>query len=340
MATRKNAAAKRRATAKQRRVNARLARQGGYTDRNRDGVADADRLSKAELAKEYQNAIGIIYSVPEIRPLFEKAIAGEWDVPKFVSAVQNSSWFRNNNEYARRAWAQENIGGPQAADWKARQEDARNAVRMAAAQMGSDLTEQELAALTRRYLYEGWDDSTRAPLMMQALSEQISYVPDQRGGVTMRGQAGSFADQLRSLARANGMTYSDSWYLSAAKSVSAGLSTEDDWNRDIREQAASRYPVFADKIRSGMSVYDLASPYIQTMAQEFEINPEQISLSDTYIMQAMTALDDKGTPVPLGLWDFQKKLRNDPRWMNTAKAQNEITSVTGRVMQMFGLMAG
>lgn len=340
MAPRKNAPAKRKAAARQRKVNARLARQGGYRDVNRDGVPDQDTLDKEVLAKEYQNAIGIIYSVPEIKPIFEQAVAEGWDVGKFTSAVQNSNWFKNNNEYARKAWAQENIGGPEAADWKARQENASTAIRMAAAQMGADLTEQELAALTRRYLYEGWDDSTRAPLMMQALSEEITFVPDERGGVTMQGRAGSFADQLRSLARANGMAYSDSWYLSAAKSVASGLSTEDDWTRDIQEQAASRFPVFGDKIRSGMSVYDLASPYIQTMAQEFEINPEQISLNDPYIMQAMTALDDKGTPVPLGLWDFQKKLREDPRWLNTAKAQNEITSTTGRVMQMFGLMAG
>ena len=338
--TKTRTAAQRKANARQRRVNARLAKQGGYIDRNKDGVADQDRLSKAQLAKEYQNAIGIIYSVPEIRPIFEQAVAQGWDVPKFTAAVQNSKWYNSNNEYARKAWAQENIGGPEGADWKARQQNARTTVQLAASQMGANLTPQELDALTRRYLYEGWDDSTRAPLMMQALSEEISFVPDNRGQVTMMGKAGSFADQLRSNARANGMAYSDSWYLSAAKSVASGLSTEDDWTRQIQEQAASRFPVFADKIRAGATVYDMASPYIQTMAQEFEINPDQISLDDPYIMQAMTALDDKGTPVPLGLWDFQKKLRNDPRWMNTAKAQNEVTSVTGRVMQMFGLMAG
>lgn len=325
---------------RQRQQNAKNARRGKYPDANKDGVPDRDTLDKEQLAREYQSAIGIIYSVPEIKPIFEQAVAEGWDVGKFTAAVQNSDWYRNNNEYARRAWAQENIGGPEGADWKVRQENARNAVRIAAADMGADLTEQEIASLTRRYLYEGWDDSTRAPLMMQALSEQITFLPDERGGVTMKGKAGSFSDELRSLSRANGMAYSDSYYLSAARSVASGLSTEDDWRREIQEQAASRYPVYADKIRSGMSVYDLASPYIQTMAQEFEISPDNITLNDPYITQALTALDDKGTPVPLGLWDFQKKLRNDPRWMNTSKAQNEITSVTGRVMQMFGLMAG
>jgi hypothetical protein len=51
-------------------------------------------------------------------------------------------------------------------------------------------------------------------------------------------------------------------------------------------------------------------------------------------------MNDQGDFAPMGLWDFQKKLRQDPRWENTSKAQNEITSTTGRIMQMFGLMGG
>jgi hypothetical protein len=51
----------------------------------------------------------------------------------------------------------------------------------------------------------------------------------------------------------------------------------------------------------------------------------------------LTGVNDKGEPAATSLWEFQKKLRSDPRWMNTAKAQNEITGVTGKVMQMFGL---
>jgi hypothetical protein len=62
-----------------------------------------------------------------------------------------------------------------------------------------------------------------------------------------------------------------------------------------------------------------------------------ISLDDPYIRQALTGVNDKGEPAATSLWEFQKKLRSDPRWMNTAKAQNEITGVTGKVMQMFGL---
>lgn len=100
------------------------------------------------------------------------------------------------------------------------------------------------------------------------------------------------------------------------------------------------WPVYGDKIRAGVNVYDLASPYIQTMAQEFEISPNDISLGDPYVREALTGVDDQGNPVAMGLWDFQKKLRKDPRWMNTSKAQNEVTGVAGRIMQMFGVLGG
>jgi hypothetical protein len=148
------------------------------------------------------------------------------------------------------------------------------------------------------------------------------------------------ADNLRNLARANGVSFSDNWYQSAARSVASGLSQQTDWERDVRKQAASLYPVYSQKIEQGLNVYDLASPYINTMAQELELDPNQITLNDPYIRSALGGMSDSGDFTSMGLWDFQKKLRNDPRWENTSKAQNEVTSVTGRVMQMFGLMGG
>ena len=329
------AAKRRQQRAKKKATQA--AKPQGYTDKNNDGIPDIDPLERERLAEEYKSAIGIIYSVPEIQPLFEQAVAEQWAPQKFISAVQESNWYRSNNQYARQAWAQETIGG---ADWGVQLDAGRAAVRQAATQMGSSLTEPEVEALARRYVYEGWYESTRGGMLAKALSEKITYLPDERGKTRMVGGAGALEDDLRDLARANGIYYSDNWFLSAARSVASGLSTAEDWERDVRETAASTWAPYADQIRNGMNLYDLASPYINTMAQEFEVDPSTITLDDPYIRSALTNMDDKGTPMPQNLWDFQKKLRSDPRWLNTAKAQNEITSVTGRVMQMFGMMGG
>jgi len=322
---------------KQRRLAKRAAEQGGYTDENFDFIPDKDELSREELAAQYQAAVGIIYGVPELQALFEQALDEEWTPARLDAAVRNSDWYQENDQYARVAWAKEQTGG---ADWETSMEEARNAVRVSAAQMGAQVNEQEINALARRYIYEGWNQSTRRSLLAQALSEEISFVRDDRGVASMTGEAGDLSYSLRNLAMANGVSYNDNWYESAAKSVLSGMSSQEDWERDVREQAASLFPVYGDKIRQGMNVYDLASPYINTMAQELEIDPNQITLNDPYIRGALGGMNDSGDFAAMGLWDFQKKLRQDPRWENTSKAQNEVTSVVGKVMQMFGLMGG
>jgi hypothetical protein len=311
--------------------------EGKYTDTNFDFIPDKDQLSRDELAAKYQSAVGIIYTVPELQGLFEQALDEEWSPAQMEASIQNSEWFRNNDQYARTAWARETLGG---ADWQANLSEARKAVQIAAAQMGSDVTDEELNALAKRYVYEGWGESTRRGMMMEALSGEITFLTDQRGQTSMSGTSGTLADNLRNLARANGVSFSDNWYESAARSVASGLSQQTDWERDVRKQAASLYPVYSQKIEQGLNVYDLASPYINTMAQELELDPNQITLNDPYIRSALGGMSDSGDFTSMGLWDFQKKLRNDPRWENTSKAQNEVTSVTGRVMQMFGLMGG
>ena len=69
-----------------------------------------DPLEREELAAQYRSAVGIIYSVPELQPLFGQAINEGWTSDRFRAAVQNSDWFNSNNEYARIAWAQESVG--------------------------------------------------------------------------------------------------------------------------------------------------------------------------------------------------------------------------------------
>lgn len=295
------------------------------------GSVPADPLEREQLAREYGYALNVIYSVPEIRRLFEQAFSdrtGQWTVEKFQAALQNTEWFRGNSQYARVAWTQEQVGGK---DWEDRVGLAKEIVQRRATQLGARLTSAEVDAMARRYLYEGWGEAGRAALMDTALSGEISYLPDERGAAGFRGQAGSFVDELRMLAQANGLQYSDSWYESQARSVAAGLTTEEDAAREIREQAASRWGAWGDKIRGGMTAYDLASPYINLMSETLEISPDSINLNDPYIQRAM--MGNEAMP----LWEFQRQLRNDPRWMNTNYAQNEITGVADAVMEMFGL---
>ncbi len=321
-------------TAKERAANRKRAKQMGRIDKNGDGVFDVDPLEREKLAAEYKQAIGIIYAVPEIQPIFEKAVKQGWAVSEFIAKVRSSDWYLANNEYSRLGWAAESIGG---ADWLAKQQDARSAVQSRATQRGASLTPAELDALARRFIYEGWDQPTRTGLLDKALSEEITYLPDDRGKAGFKGEAGNFVDRLKNAAYANGLTYSDGWYQAAARAVNSDLGTEEDYLREITEQAAGKWAPWAQKIRGGMSAYEIASPYINEMAQTLELSPVNITLDDPFISQALMGIDDKGNAAPMSLWDFKRKLRNDPRWMNTDQAQNQVSGTASAVMRMFGL---
>jgi hypothetical protein len=225
----------------------------------------------------------------------------------------------------------------QSADWQLRLDEAGALVDQVSVELGAQLTPEERDKYVQQTIYQGWDQSGRQRFLQKALASEIATgTVGGRGGM-LGGKAGTFTDTLRDLASRNGLRYSDEWYLSAAREVASGQSTEDDWIRSIQEQAAGLFPVFAQQIRNGATAYDLASPYISTMANELEISPTSITLENPYIRQALGGIDQNGNPAAMSLWDFQRKLRDDPRWMNTNYAQNQVTGVTDAVMQMFGL---
>jgi hypothetical protein len=40
----------------------------------------------------------------------------------------------------------------------------------------------------------------------------------------------------------------------------------------------------------------------------------------------------------MGLWDFEKSLKNDPRWMGTKQATNDIAGIGMDVLRSFGMV--
>ena len=153
----------------------------------------------------------------------------------------------------------------------------------------------------------------------------------------LSGNAGDLQQRLMDIAEANGLTISRDYAAQAAKSVAMGLSTDEDWMRQTREQAASLWgPAWQDKIMSGVDAKQLASGYINLMAQEFEMNPESINLNDPYLRKAMTQVDEQGNPRTMSLFDFQQQLRNDPRWMQTKNAEDKVANIGNDILKMFG----
>jgi hypothetical protein len=298
----------------------------GYINKA-DETLRQDRVSMQLLGRDYNFAFKILSSNPEIQALFEDAVKLNQTPQAFEASVKGTKWYQEiGGEYARKAWFSKTMGG---ADWDDQMVQARDIIQRTATQLGANLNPDDIDTFAERYLFEGWNVQGRQGLMQSALASKVES--DRGGQIQTR-------DQLAQVARDNGVSVSDQWFNEAAQSIAMGRSTAADYEMWLRDQAAAKHPLYADKIRQGMSVKSLASPYTMRMAEILELNPESIDLSDPYLTQALGEVDEKGNPKAMSYTDFENKLRNDPRWEQTTNGKNTLMNTAQKMARDWGFV--
>jgi hypothetical protein len=281
----------------------------------------------------------------EIRKLVEKAIAADAlrdpiGQQKFINDFRATETYRQNGAYMADYLRQQDAGGE---NWRTKKQAAADYVKQVAAEIGATFDDAQAQFFADAALMHNWTDPARKYLLKQAMTGQLSWT-DTAGKEFKfetdyldytRGSAVTQINDLRKLAMRNGVDFSDSWFESAARSVISNATTIEDWRSDIREMAAGLFPVYSDKIRGGMDVMDLANPYIARMEKVLEMDRNQIGLDNQYIKKALSAMDDKGNPTPMNLWDFERTLRSTPEWSYTKQASDKAGEITSTILRMF-----
>jgi hypothetical protein len=101
---------------------------------------------------------------------------------------------------------------------------------------------------------------------------------------------------------------------------------------------APKYTQFADDIKGGTDVRDLANDYIAMISNELEIDPEKIDLAkDPLLGKALLGYAGKGGKKTYPNYtDFQTMVRQDKRWWNTNNAKDSISTTANSIKRMFG----
>jgi hypothetical protein len=173
----------------------------------------------------------------------------------------------------------------------------------------------------------------------KAIAESFSHynVPQTITG----GAAFDNQQALKSYAQDMGMgnTYSDNWYSDAANAINDPSKQVDlnAYRNQILGHAMSTYQGYGDLLSKGMTVRQIADPYVQTMAKTLEIDPATIDYSkDKTIQQALGA---GGNTQPIPMWQYQQQLRQDPRWALTDNAREEVNGIAHNILRDFGVMS-
>jgi hypothetical protein len=308
---------------------------------NKTGVTGLppDKLSRKELRSLYNMTYNRLRVDDDIFNLFQTAFKEQWTQARWDSELEQTDWYRNNAASVRNYLMQ--AADPNNADFLEKKKDSSEYVRRTAMNLGVPLDVTTLNDLTEQSMMFGWGEQANAYELERAILKTTpgGFEDESEADTTdYVGDIGANASKLQALAYANGVEFNEGWYNSAAKSIASGLSQEDFWQQKIRQEAASTFPVFKDQIEMGANVADIASPYMKTMADLWELNVNDIKLTDPTLLGALTNYDEKGNARAMNLGAFRDQLRKDPRWMETDKAQNEIAGITSKVMEMFGLV--
>lgn len=284
-------------------------------------------LSASELADQYGMSYAFFKSQPALMKLLTQAVDGQWTPQVFQAQLKNTNWWKDNSDTVRKAQVQATTDP---ATYRADLAAAQFSAAQAAVKVGAILTTKQTAQLAKNIVNLGWNDAQVNNFLGQYIDFQANH--------TLGGQAGSAAKQISQYAYDQGVKLSDQTVKNNAAYLVRGITTMQNVQDSIRQQAMSTYPGWTEQLQGGATMRNLAQPYIQQTAQELELPETDIDVWHPKVLAALNAADDKGQPAPMSLSQYQTYLRADPSWRKTQAAQDQAMGVGRQVLASLGLV--
>ena len=280
-------------------------------------------------SSDYQTALGslagILTAVPELRGILQRAVTGGWAVSKFQQAVQQSNWYRTNNAATRELVA---LAYSDPAEYRTRLANASSQVSQLAQQLGVRLNARQLGNLAHQFLAQGWTTTT--------LQHQLAGFYNR--AQQPQGQAAQIYQQLAQLYGDYGISYNFGTLQARTQQVLGGNTTLDSYKQNAINTAKSFYPGVAAQIDQGITVRQIADPYVSAQANLLELDPKSIDITgDLGIRRALQGQPNaQGVKVATPLWQYEQQVRNDPRWQFTNNSKDTVSQALVQLGADFG----
>jgi hypothetical protein len=204
-------------------------------------------------------------------------------------------------------------------------------VRQVAERLSVDVSQIDFEAIVDEARRNGWDTQDIENRLRRELQTQAE------SGANLMGAAGDAQTALMEWAQQNGLSIDPTTAAQYVMNIGLGNQTLDDAKRDLRETyLIGAYPAWADKIREGFDPWQISSPYRTAVANLLELDPNNITLDEPLVKQGLQAIGADGKPRVLPLYEFEKIVRDDPRWQKTDNAYQLYTRAGTDLLRMFG----
>lgn len=284
-------------------------------------------LSMEELAVQYGFAAAFFNSDPELKSLIQQAVKGQWSPQKFQAKFMNTNWYRTR-EASVRQWQDLMARDPAEAQNKINESKAWLSDQFT--QLGITIDEATLNSLAVQRLQWSWSDSQTQDI----LASYIKYDPGQTGGTVA-----AIETNIKNLAYQYGVDVSNAQMQDWITGIVSQKYTEDSLTDYIRDMAKSKYGGMMGYLDTGMTVRQVAAPYLQEFGRLMETDPNTVDLNDPLVAAALQGqIDPKtGQPQMMTVAQMQKAIKKDQRWLYTANAKKDMTDLGLGILQDMGL---
>jgi hypothetical protein len=271
-------------------------------------------------------------AIPDLRSILDRAISEQWVPEQFTRTVMDSGWWKTNAESVRQLTR---LQATDPATYNQNLINATNKIHLMALGQGLEgESPQKLQGIALQALLNNWDDEQIRTHLGGTLR------PWQSPEGAMQGTAAQLGAHMREVATNYGVPFSEQFITDQIGQVQRGQGTLDGFDSLMRARAKATFPHLAAQIDSGMTVREIADPYIATYAQTLEVPETGVQLSDLAIQKALQVKDPTtGALSSKPMHEFVREVKNDPRWDKTKNAEEEAYRMVNRLGKDMGFLS-
>lgn len=197
---------------------------------------------------------------------------------------------------------------------------AEAAIRNMTGTMGyTTFPESSIKALATTVVQQNWSNEQLTDYLVKGATGDW--------GQLTSGTLSAGVDRVKELAGKQLISVSDDTARSWAARLVSGELDENGLQSMLQAQAKARFGWAADTIDKGISMSDLLAPSRDRIAQELEIAPNAVNLSDPKYMSMVTVTDPKTGPRIATDAEVVRNARKDEQWKSTRTASAMASSV-------------
>lgn len=280
-------------------------------------------MSLDTIALQYP-AFAPLLKIPEIAQLLEEAATNNWSGDQLTLKLRATHWWQSTSD-TQREWQYRKLTDPATATRQSNQ--MALSILERASMLGVPITLGQAADLADKSMGLSWDDNE----LTRQVANLAQLGKDHAGSIT------ATQTTLAGIAGDYGVNVSDNTLFHWAKNIASGTADQKGFAEYAKNQALVSHPYWEHQLNQGMTVRQLADPYLQTAGRLLEINPESITLSNPRWNIAKPA--EKGQdPKPMSQLEWSQKLMTDAvyGWDKTQNAKDAAFQVVDELRKNFG----